>query len=133
MGKAGARAYGHAGAHERYGRFRAHALISSFPQPIYAAGAAWNLWRAHVSPENRALVLGPGRLANQQLSSCRREIADRFGRVKAGASRPRTTCGYGLDSAKSLRATATVRSTHGADRCNGRPKPYPRGAWRWAW
>src|SRR5258705_11421655 len=61
---------------------------------------------------------------NEQLSSCRREIADRFGRVKAGASRPRTTCGYGLDSAKSLRATATVRSTHCADRCNGRPKPY---------
>ena len=65
-----------------------------------------------------------------QLSSCRREIADRFGRVKAGASRPRTWCGYGLDVAKSLSATATVRSTRCADRCNGRPKPYRHGAWR---
>src|SRR5258708_12462335 len=128
MGKAGARAYGHEGAHERYGRFRAHALISSFPQPIYAAGAAWNLWRAHVSPENRALVLGPGRLANEQLSSCRREIADRFGRVKAGASRPRTTCGYGLDSAKSPRATATLRSTPSAHPFNVPPNPYPPAA-----
>jgi hypothetical protein len=71
-----------------------------------------------------------GQTTYKQLSSCRREIADRFGRVKAGASRPRTPCGYGLDSAKSLSATATVRSTRCADRCNGRPKPYRRGAWR---
>src|SRR4029077_19902177 len=30
----------------------------------------------------------------RQLSSCRSEIADRFGHVKAGASRPRATRGY---------------------------------------
>jgi hypothetical protein len=64
----------------------------------------------------------PTRWSNEQLSSCRREIADRFGRVKAGASRPRAARGYGLDSAQSISATATVRSTQCADRCNGRPK-----------
>ena len=50
--------------------------------------------------------------------------------LKAGASRPRTMCGYGLYLAKSLGATATVRSTRCADRCNGRPRSYRRGAWR---
>jgi hypothetical protein len=39
---------------------------------------------------------------NEQLSFCRGEIADRFGRVKAGASRPRAARGYDLDSSKSL-------------------------------
>ena len=34
------------------------------------------------------------------------EIADRVGRVKAGASRPRATRGYGLDSANSISAVA---------------------------
>src|SRR5260370_30982125 len=84
----------------------------------------------NILPETGGALISGQWGTYKQLSSCRREIADRFGRVKAGASRPRTTCGYGLDSAKSLRATATVRSTHCADRCNGRPKPYRRGAWR---
>jgi superfamily I DNA/RNA helicase len=53
---------------------------------------------------------------SEQLSSCRSEIADRFGHVKAGASRPRATRGYGLDSAKSISAAATVRSAERADR-----------------
>ena len=38
-----------------------------------------------------------------------------FGRVKAGASRPRAARGYGLDSAKSISATATVRSSRCSD------------------
>jgi hypothetical protein len=54
-------------------------------------------------------------VTNEQLSSCRREIADPFGRVKAGASRPRAARGYGLDSAKSISATATVRSSRCSD------------------
>jgi hypothetical protein len=58
---------------------------------------------------------------NEQLSSCRSEIADRFGRVKAGASRPRATRGYGPDPAKSISAVATVRSARSADRGDGRP------------
>ena len=62
--------------------------------------------------------------SKEQLSCCRREIADRFGRVKAGASRSRTPCGYGLDSAKSLSATATVRSLHCSDRYDDRPKQH---------
>jgi hypothetical protein len=52
---------------------------------------------------------------NEQLSPCRREIADRFDRVKAGASHPRAARGYGLDSAQSISATATVRSSRCAD------------------
>ena len=48
--------------------------------------------------------------------------ADRFGRVKVGASYPRATRGYGLDSTKSISAAATVRSARCADRCDGRPK-----------
>ena len=44
------------------------------------------------------------------------EIADRFDRVKAGASRPRAARGYGLDSANSISATATVRSAERDDR-----------------
>ena len=54
------------------------------------------------------------------------EIADRFGRVKAGASRPRATRGYGLDPAKSISAAATVRSARCADRYDGRPKRHHR-------
>ncbi len=50
------------------------------------------------------------------------EIADRFDRVKAGASRPRAARGYGLDSANSISATATERSSRCADRCDRRPK-----------
>src|SRR6516164_9191072 len=60
--------------------------------------------------------------SNEQLSPCRREIADRFDRVKAGASRPRAARGYGLDSAKSISATATAWSSRCADRYDGRPK-----------
>ena len=63
----------------------------------------------------------------EQLSSCRGEIADRFGRVKAGAVRPRAARGYGLDSAKSISAMPTVRSAQCADRCDGRPKRHRRG------
>ena len=61
---------------------------------------------------------------------CRRGIADRFGRVKAGASRPRAARGYGLDSAQSISAAATVRSARCADRWSGRPKRRRRGALR---
>src|SRR5262249_13533664 len=50
-----------------------------------------------------------------QLSSCRREIPDRLGRVKAGGSRPRARRGYGLDWAQSISATPTERSSHCAD------------------
>jgi hypothetical protein len=59
---------------------------------------------------------------NEQLSSSRREIADCFGRVKAGASRPRAARGYGPDPTKAISAVATVRSAHCADRKDGRPK-----------
>ena len=58
---------------------------------------------------------GANAISNEQLSSCRREIADRFGRVKAGASRLRATRGYGLDSAQSISAAASVPSAHCAD------------------
>src|SRR5262249_15396165 len=53
--------------------------------------------------------------SSEPLSSCRREMADRLGRLKAGASRPRATRGYGLDSAQSISATPTERSSHCAD------------------
>src|SRR3979490_3063957 len=52
-------------------------------------------------------------------------IADRCGRVKAGASRPRATRGYGLDPAKSISAVATVRSARWAQRPGRRPKRQP--------
>jgi hypothetical protein len=56
-----------------------------------------------------------GCVSNEQLSPCRREIADRLDHVKAGASHPRAARGYGLDSAQSISATATVRSSRCAD------------------
>jgi hypothetical protein len=52
-------------------------------------------------------VSGKKQRWNEQLSFCRRQIADRFGRVKASASRPRATRGYRLDPAKTI---STVRS-----------------------
>ena len=39
------------------------------------------------------------------------EIADRSGRLKASASRPCATLGHDLDSAQSISAMASVRST----------------------
>ena len=50
----------------------------------------------------------------------RSEIAYHWGRVKAGASRPDATRGYGLDSAKST-AQPLPYGRHGVSTANDRP------------
>ena len=50
-------------------------------------------------------------------------------RVKAGATRPRATRGFGLDPTKSISAAATKQSARSADREGGRPKRRHHEPW----